>query len=58
MDFNSKCYILNIFINNDTELMKFGTPKLCGWVYDFQSTVEIGLFNAIPNIKSHLFYVS
>ena len=57
MDLKSKYYILNILINNDTELMQFGTTAFCGWDYNFPSIVEIGLFDARPNIKSDLSYV-
>ena len=57
MDFNSKYYILNILINNDSELMQFGTPAFCGWDYNFPSIVEIGLFDTRLNIKSDLSYV-
>ena len=50
MDFSSKCYILNILINNDSELMQCGTSA-------FPSIVEIGLFDTRLNIKSDLSYV-
>ena len=50
MDFSSKCYILNILINNDSELMQCGTSAS-------PSIVEIGLFDTRLNIKSDLSYV-
>ena len=57
MELNSKYYILNILINNDTELRQYGTPAFCGWDYNFPSIVEIGVFDARLNIKSDLSYV-
>ena len=50
MDFNSRYYILNILINDDSEVMQCGTSA-------FPSIVEISLFDTRPNIKSDLSYV-
>ena len=57
MDLKPKYYILNILINNNSELMQYGTPAFCGWDYNFPSIVEFGLFDTRLNIKSDLSYV-